>query len=402
MTTNAERAAARRSFAGPALFSYGFRPFFLLAGVWAPAVLLISLWMMFGDPDLPVARAPVDWHVHELLFGYLVAAIAEFLLTAIPSWTGRLPVKGWPLAGLAGLWIVGRVADFSTEAIGLGAAAAADLAFLAVLAFVAAREILKGGNWHNVPIVAAIVLLFAANAVFHAELAGWPVGSGTASRLGVAIITLLVALIGGRIVPSFTRNWLARHDKHAVPAPFGGFDKLTLGLTFVALAAWTVVPDGIVVGGLLAVAAPLNAVRLARWQGLRTGAEPLLGVLHLGYLWIPVGLALLAISAFAPAQPQAVGLHALTVGSMATMTLAVMSRATLGHTGRALTVTNGLVTAYLLITLAALSRVLAPLFAEGYMPLVTLSAATWVGAFMCFLIACGPMLIGPRTDGRGV
>jgi len=354
--------------------------------------------MMFGDPGLPVAWAPVDWHVHELLFGYLVAAIAGFLLTAIPNWTGRLPVKGWPLAGLAALWIVGRIAVSTSAVFGPVVVALADLAFLAVLALVAAREILKGGHWHNVPIVAAIVLLFAANAVFHAELAGWPVGSGVAARLGVAIVTLLVALIGGRIVPSFTRNWLARHGSSAVPAPFGGFDKLTLVLTLIALAAWTVMPDGAPIGSLLAVAALLNVVRLARWQGLRTGAEPLLGILHLGYLWVPAGLALLAVSAFAPNLPQAVGLHALTVGSMATMTLAVMSRATLGHTGRALTVTNGLITAYLLITLAALSRVAAPLFSDGYMPLVTLSAATWVGAFACFLVACGPMLVGPRVD----
>lgn len=300
MITNAERAAARRSYAGPALFSFGFRPFFLLAGLWAPAVLVLSLWMMWGDAHLPVAWAPVDWHIHEMLFGYLAAAIAGFVLTAVPNWTGRLPVNGWPLAGLVVLWIAGRVGVCVSDWIGPWATAGTDLVFLAALAFLAAREIGLGGNWRNLPIVAAIVLLLAANALFHAELAGLSVVSGVATRLGIAVVTLLVALVGGRIVPSFTRNWLAGKGVDALPAAFGWFDKAALVLTLFALGLWTVVPGGPASGILLALAGLANAVRLARWQGLRTGGEPLVGVLHLGFLWIPVGLALLAAAAVSP------------------------------------------------------------------------------------------------------
>jgi len=397
MITNAERAAARRGYAGPALFSLGFRPFFLLAGGWAPLALLLSLWMMFGNPGLPVAWAPVDWHVHELLFGYLAAAIAGFLLTAVPNWTGRLPVKGWPLAGLAVLWIAGRIAVLISEAIGPGATAALDLIFLTALFFVAAREIVLGRNWRNTPIVAAVALLLAANALFHAETAGLSEPFGGATRLGISVVTMLVALIGGRIVPSFTRNWLARQEDQALPAPFGRFDKLTLGLTLAALGLWTFLPDGAPTGTLLGLAAAANGVRLARWRGLATAGEPLLGVLHLGYLWIPVGLALLSLAVFFSDVPVVAGLHGLTAGAMATMTLAVMSRATLGHTGRDLTASPGLNTAFLLITLAAFSRIVAPLYADGYMPLVTLSAAAWVGAFVCFLLVCGPMMVRPRA-----
>ncbi len=397
MTTNAERAAARRDYTGPALFSYGFRPFFLLAGLWAPLVLLISLWMMFGDADLPVAWGAVEWHVHEMLFGYLAAAIAGFLLTAVPNWTGRLPVHGRRLAALAGLWLLGRLAMLVSDWLGAAATAVFDIAFLAALCLVAAREIGLGKNIRNIPMVAALALLALANALFHAETAGVAPSEGTAIRLGIAVVAMLVALIGGRIVPSFTRNWLARDGTEDLPAPFSLFDKLTLALSLAALALWTAVPDGLAIGVLLAAAAVANAVRLARWRGVRTGAEPLLGVLHLGYLWIPIGLSLLAASAVAPAMPLAAGLHALSVGAMATMTLAVMSRATLGHTGRALTASQGLVTAFLLITLAAFSRVVAPLYDEGYLPLVTLSAAAWVGAFVCFLIVCAPMLLRPRV-----
>ena len=234
MTTNAERAAARRSHDGPALFSFGFRPFFLLAAVWAPVVLLLSLWMMFGDLRLPVAWAPVDWHMHEMLFGYLAAAIAGFLLTAVPNWTGRLPVSGGRLAMLVALWLLGRVAMLATDWIGTPAAAAVDLLFLAAFGLVAAREIAAGKNWRNLPMVAAIAALFVANALFHAEMMDLA-PPGIATRLGITVVTLLVALIGGRVVPSFTRNWLARQESDALPAAFGGFDKLALVATLVAL-----------------------------------------------------------------------------------------------------------------------------------------------------------------------
>lgn len=399
MTDNAARAELRRSYAGPAFLSFGFRPFFLLAGIWAPVTLLVSLWMILGGEAPSVAWPAIDWHVHEMLFGYVAAAIAGFLLTAVPNWTGRLPVRGAPLLGLACLWGLGRLAMLVSGWIGLVAAAAVDLVFLVGLAVVAAREIVAGGNWRNLPIVSMIGLLVLANALFHAEVLGLVSSAGVAARFAIAVVTLLIALIGGRIVPSFTRNWLVARESQALPVPFGRFDKLSLVLTALACVVWIAAPDGPVTAVALAFAAVANGARFLRWQGHRTLREPLLFVLHLGYAWVPAGLALSAASAWSPAVPPVAGVHALTVGAMATMTLAVMSRAILGHTGRALKAPAGLTVSFVLITFAALCRMAVAVIPDGATALLALSAAAWIGAFVLFLLACGPMLFRPRTDG---
>jgi uncharacterized protein involved in response to NO len=210
---------------------------------------------------------------------------------------------------------------------------------------------------------------------------------------------MLITLIGGRIIPSFTRNWLVKRNAAALPASFGGFDRAALGITLAALGAWAVAPDTTVAASLVALAAAANLVRLMRWQGFATRSEPLLWVLHLGYLWIPVGLALLAASHWWPSISSTAALHALTAGAFGTMTLAVMSRATLGHTGRALTAGPGLATAFVLVTCAALARVLASLFDAATHPMVTIAAASWIAAFLCYLMVCGPMFCAakPKT-----
>lgn len=385
-----------RDTAFPAVFAHGFRPFFLLAGIWAPIALAVSIEMIQGRIALPTVFDPVTWHYHEMLFGYVAAAIAGFLLTAIPNWTGRLPLQGGPLLGLVLLWLAGRVAVAISAIIGPWPAALIDLAFLFVLAAIALRELLAGKNWRSLPIVFAVGLFLTGNALSHLVAIGLIGSYDLPLRFSAAVVIALIALIGGRIIPSFTRNWLAKRDAARLPSEFGTFDMLTLAATIVALVAWISAPNASATAALIAIAAMLHLVRLARWRGQATFPEPLLLVLHVAYLWIPIGLALLALSIWFPAIPTVAAIHALTAGTMGTMTLAVMSRATLGHTGRPLTAGTGLTAVFVLITVAAVVRVAASLWSAQYTPMLTVAAVAWIAAFVVYLATCGPMLVTRR------
>lgn len=392
---------------GPVWLSAGFRPFFLLAGVWAIAALPVSLGMILGHWAWPSAYEPLRWHFHEMIFGYIAAVLAGFLLTAIPNWTGRLPLRGWRLLVLVALWLAGRLGIAASGLIGALPAALLDLPFLLVLIAAALREILAGANWRNLPLIAVLALFMLSNLLFHAVSTGLIADSGVESgddaRAALACLVLFIAIVGGRIVPSFTRNWLAKRGASSLPAAFGRFDHLTLLATLAALLIWVLLEDGTPCGLAALAAAALNLARLLRWRGWMTAGEPLLWVLHLGYLWIPIGLALLGASALSPVLspdlPQTAGIHALTVGAVATMTLAVMSRATLGHSGRALHAGPGLTAAFSLVTLAAIARVAAALWPASTLPLLYASALAWTGAFALFLGTCGPILLG-RAAGR--
>ena len=380
----------------PLLLTQGFRPFFLAAGLWAALALAMWLGMLTGALELPSLFAPVDWHVHEMLFGFVAAVVAGFLLTAIPNWTGRMPLQGAPLLGLVLLWLVGRIAVATSAWLGGPAAAAADLAFLAALLAVVLREIAAGRNWRNLPMAAAVLALLAGNALSHAEALGWLADDGHGRRLGLAVIVMLISLVGGRIIPSFTRNWLAKRGPGPLPASFGLPDGLALGATGLALALWVALPESRLTAAALLVAALAQAARLARWRGHRTTAEPLVWVLHLAYAWLPAGLALLAAAAAGEAAPS-LALHALTAGAIGTITLAVMTRATLGHTGRALRADRATTAIYVAVTLAALSRLAAASPTELSLALLTVSAACWILAFGGFAIVYGRYLLGPRA-----
>jgi uncharacterized protein involved in response to NO len=382
----------RRDYAGPALFSYGFRPFFLAAAAWAAVGVLLWLPQYFGTLTLPTAMGPLDWHVHELLYGYVAAAVAGFLLTAIPNWTGRLPVTGMPLAALALLWLSGRVAILISGAIGAVAAALIDVSFLVVIAAVALREIVAGSNWRNLRVLVVLGFLIAGNVVFHAEVIRLG-ASEYGSRIGLAAIILLITLIGGRIIPSFTHNWLARNRPGRLPAPLSRYDALCLIVGAVALAAWVAAPTHRASGVLLMLAGILNLVRLARWAGDRTFADRLVLVLHAGFAFIPIGFLLTGAAALWPAAvPTTAGLHAWSVGGIGLMTLAVMTRATLGHTGRPLAASPATQAIYALALIAALVRIVAAF--DGSALLLHAAAAAWEGAFAGFVIVYGPLLIG--------
>ena len=387
---------ARRAYGGPAILAVGFRPFFLGAGLWAAGAVALWLAQLAGWPALPSAFDPIAWHAHEMLFGYVAAVIAGFLLTAIPNWTGRLPVCGRQLGGLFALWCAGRVAVGVSAWIGPATAAALDLAFPVALCAVVLREIAAGGNWRNLPVAALVAVLAASNGLMHLEALGLAPTTDLGLRLGIAAVAVLIALVGGRVVPSFTRNWLAKRGETVLPRPFGRLDGLAVAATVAAGLAWTFAPEAPASGALALLAAALGGARLAGWRGHRTRAEPLVWVLHLGYAWLVAGFALLGAAVLVPALPQSAALHALTAGAMGTMTLAVMTRATLGHSGQALTAGPGTAAIYALVGAAALLRVLAPFTALDTALLFGLSGLAWIGAFALFVILYGPLLIGRR------
>ena len=396
MPTTAERV---RTHTGPAILSYGFRPFFLFGAVWAALVVAVWLPMLGGWLTLPTALSPVEWHVHELVYGYVPAIVAGFLLTAVPNWTGRLPVTGTPLLALVSVWAAGRLAVLFSARIGAALAAAIDLLFLACLAAVIAREIIAGRNLGNLKVLALVGLLFIGNAVFHAEASLMNGNSGYGIRIGIGGAVLLITLIGGRIIPSFTRNWLARQSPGRMPIAFGPFDLACLVMGALAIACWIAYPQALATAGLAALAGVLHALRLARWAGYRTTGEPLVLVLHVGYAFVPIGFLLLTLAIVAPDHVVASGaLHAWTVGAIGTMTLAVMTRATLGHTGQALVASSSTRLIYAAILVAAATRVLTA-FDAWRDAALTVSAAAWVLAFSTFALCFGSLLVKPRAHG---
>lgn len=382
---------------GAALWSYGFRPFFLGAGLWAVAAM--ALWIAALVHGLPLGGAygaPL-WHAHEMVFGFAPAVLAGFLLTAIPNWTGSLPVSGRPLMALAGLWALGRLAMAGAALTGPFPAALADMAFLPALLAIAAREIIAGRKWKDLKVLAAVAAIAAGNTGFHVAffLGGDP---ALWLRAGVAGYVALIMVIGGRIVPSFTRNWLAQRGATALPVAYSRFDMGVTAFGAAVLALWCVMPAAALLAPAALVAAGLHAQRLARWRGLATRAEPLLFVLHAAYGLVVLGLLAIAAAA-AGLIPAASALHVLTVGAIAAMMLAVMTRATRGHTGRALSASRLTGLSYLCLFAAALARPLADV--TGLFGLMEVAGLLWIAAFGLFTAEHAPMLLFRRRELRG-
>jgi uncharacterized protein involved in response to NO len=381
-----------RASQGWPLLANGFRPFFLLGSIYAGLAILVWLPVFYGEITLTSAFAPRDWHVHEMLYGYLPAVITGFLFTAIPNWTGRLPIQGTPLAVLVIVWILGRFGVTFSQQTGWLLAMLIDAAFLALVAAAAAREILAGSNWRNMNVVMLVLLLLAGNIAFHLE-AHVHGAADTGIRIGIAVVVLLISLIGGRIIPSFTRNWLARENPGRLPAPFGRFDVIVVAIGALALVAWIASPSGHVTGVVLALAGLLHLVRLARWAGDRTWRERLVLIQHVGYAFVPLGFLLNAMSAF-ELVPAGAGVHAWMAGAAGTMTLAVMTRATLGHTGQQLIASPVTQAIYVAIIVAALARVCAVIEPAHSEPLLHLAAFAWAAAFFGYALSFGPLLVG--------
>lgn len=389
MTTTAEQV---RTYRGPAILSFGFRPFFLAAAVWAGVAVTLWLPLLTGQLELPTSFTPIEWHVHELIFGYVPAVIAGFLLTAVPNWTGRLPVTGMPLMLLFLIWLSGRIAILSSAFIGAGFAGAIDLAFLAALGAVIAREIIADKNTRNLKVLAVVGLLLAGNAAFHVE-AAYGIGDGHGTRVGIASTILLIMLIGGRIIPGFTRNWLARENPGRLPTPANRFDGAVIVISALTLASWIAVPEAKLTALVSVIAGFSNLARLIRWAGDRTSGEPLVAILHIAYAFVPAGFLLLALSIWRPDIVMPAGAtHAWTTGAIGLMTLAVMTRASLGHTGQALTATIPITLIYIMAGTAAIARLFAA-FSVSTELMLHLSAGAWVLAFWGFVVVYAPLLL---------
>ncbi|TCO68850.1 NnrS family protein [Rhodovulum euryhalinum] len=376
-----------------ALFSFGFRPFFLFSALFAAVVVPIWLAVWTGHVGLAGPFTPRDWHIHEMLFGYVPAVLAGFLFTAIPNWTKRMPKQGKSLMALTVVWALGRLAVAGVIALPAGAVMALDLSFLLAVAAINVVEIVAGRNWRNLAVIVPVGLLAASNAVFHLEVMARGVAD-IGIRAGFACTIFLILLIGGRIVPSFTRNWLAKRGPGALPAPFGRFDKLSLLGSGGVLALWSFAPDISGLSVAFAALAVLHLVRLARWCGWRCGPAPILWILHVAYLFLPLGFAALALDA-----PVA-GLHLLGIGAIGGMTLAVMMRASMGHTGRPLEAGRVLTGVFVLLCAAALARAFLPHEGLGGIGGVTIAATLWTACFAGFVLKVGPWLLWSAVARR--
>ncbi|MDR6395138.1 NnrS family protein [Herbaspirillum seropedicae] len=379
----------------PALLSLAFRPFFLLASLWAAIAIGLWMGMLYGDLTLPTRFDPLSWHIHEMLFGWIGAAVAGFLLTAIPNWTGRTPVRGPLLAALAGLWMLARAASLASALLPLWLAAAVELAFPLAICALAWREIIAAGNRRNLPMPVPLALLTVADLLMYLPLAGIDVPQGLSWRLALAAVAILMSVIGARIIPAFTRNWLVARRSPVQPASSRWLDIAATASLHAALLGWALFPEVKALGLLLLTAAALNLWRVARWRGMATLAEPLLLVLHLGYLWIIAGAALLGLSLLQVAPIQVAAIHALTAGAMGSMVLGVMARVSLGHTGRTLSADASTRIIFLIISVAAFCRIAATLsLSNAYF--LQLSALCWALAFLLFVARYGAWLLRPR------
>lgn len=378
------------------ILSNGFRPLFTLAAIqalWALG-LWLGIWNGWVTPPEAMMQ-PLLWHGHEMLFGFAGASIGGFLLAAVANWTGRKPVSGWPLVLLVVCWLAARLVALRGGEWPLAVNALAAVSYWLALAFLFGRELIQAGNRRNLKVLMILGMFALLSLAFHLH---W-LAALDVLHLVLVLVLMLLTLIGGRIIPAFTRNWLNRVNIEGarMPAAFGPVDVAAATLTAVAGIAWVFWPQSTMTAVELLLAGSMQLVRLIRWQGWQTLTEPLLLVLHLSYAWLGLGLLLLAGSALGWWSASA-GLHALTVGAMGGMIMGVASRAALGHTGRELEAGLILSAAFVTMQMAALVRVLASLWPAAMMALVMVSGVLWLLAFVLFAWRYLPILLGPSLS----
>jgi len=384
---------------GPVLFSYGFRPFFLGAGLMAIAAMVLWILALTMGLEIGGSYGALHWHAHEMLFGFAPAVVAGFLLTAVPNWTGRLPVSGRPLMMLFGLWLAGRLVLLQPDLIGVEIATVIDSLFLPALLIICAREIVAGRKWKDLKVLMVLTFLSVANVGFHVTTLIGEHG-GLTQRLAVSAYVILIMIIGGRIIPSFSRNWLNQHGATRFPIPFNSFDTVAIVAGAVALGGWTLLPESHLTGLLALVAFGLHVARLVRWRGHAVFAEKLLFILHLAYGFVPLGFLAIALGSEGYLATNSV-LHVMTVGAISAMMLAVMTRATRGHTGRVLAASRTTTLSYVAILLAALLRPAADLLPDYTMEFYSGAGFFWIAAFTLFVFEYGPMLARVRRVAIG-
>jgi uncharacterized protein involved in response to NO len=379
-----------------ALFSYTFRPFFLIAGIWG--ILAIVRWMLMlnGMTSPPFGTNPVYWHGHEMIVGFALAVVAGFLLSAVATWTGRPAVNGLAVGWLVLTWLVGRIAVYYTGALPVFETALLDMLFPVSLCYLVAREIFGARNKRNYKVVAITFVLAAVNLLYHLGVAGIIQGADyIAIYLMIHGVILLVALIGGRVVPAFTANWLRAQGVEKLPRNNLLIDRMAITLTILVALAVIFFPDRATVGYLSMSAAVLHGVRVAQWCGLQTTRNPLLFVMHVAYWWLPIGYAMMSLASFGWAFTPTAALHALTMGGIGGMIMAMITRVPLGHTGRALHASRLTVATYGVLMLSVVVRVLSPWNMENYLTILNFSAAGWCLGFAIFLWVYWPVLTQP-------
>jgi uncharacterized protein involved in response to NO len=381
------------------LLALGFRPFYLLAGLFAVGSVVYWLTSFGGIFHAGSYLRGLFWHSHEMVFGFAIAVMAGFLLTAVRNWTGLATPTGRGLATLAVIWIVGRILVVTGPAL---LAAAVDILFLPVLAVAIGLPIIKSRNQRNYKIVALLLLLSVANVVYHlASLGPLPAWLAyTTIVTALDLITLIFAVVAGRVIPAFTKNAVAESQPRQVGwVEFLAFSSLVLIIALRLIGDWFPVP-AIAPTMLLIIAAVSHAFRLSLWQPHLTASNTLLWMMPVAYSWLPVAFFLRALSQYSIVA-QGTWIHALTVGAISSLMLAMMMRSALGHTGRPLLASGVDMTAFLLLQLAAITRVTAGMLPDSvYVPVIFISGALWLLAFSVFLIRYAPMLLRARIDGK--
>ncbi len=379
--------------------SYAFRPFFLLNGLFA--IVVISSWLMALHGTILVSGSAnmLYWHGHEMVVGFAMAAVAGFVLTAVATWTDRPPLRGKLLGVLVVSWFLGRLTMMATTWLPYWLVASVDTIFPFLLALLVGREVVGGSSRRNYPIVGIILVLAVLNLLYHLGVMRiLPGMDRLALYFLIHLLLLMITVIAGRIIPNFTANWLRARGDERLPENHPLTDAIAVVATIATGVSISLTPFGPVTGLFAMVAALSHAVRLARWRGLATRSEPLLFVLHVAYLWLPVGYALTALAAFGLIFPATAALHALAMGAIGTMILAVTSRVALAHTGRPLHAPRLIVFSYAILSAAVLARVLSPLNAGLYIALIDLSALGWIVTFAIFTAVYWPVLTRRRVD----
>lgn len=381
------------------ILALGFRPFFLLAAIFAAAA--VPLWLLIYQGVLePISYLPPTiWHGHEMVFGFVIAVVAGFLLTASTHWTGWQTASGWKLALLAGLWVAGRITLTAGAQLPAWLAIGLDVAFLPIVAVGLAIPILRAGNRRNIAFPVILLVLAATNLAIHLGALGvidWDPSQGL--RLAMDLILLMIGVLGGRVIPSFTRNALPQARVNPCPKA-SVLALLSLAALAVAEAATS---NPIITGSIALAAGMINALRMRGWGTFATLHTPILWILHVGYGWLAAGLILRGVAELTNFIPLDAGIHALTLGAIGSMILGMMSRVALGHTGRSIIPARLTVAAYWLVNAAALLRVVFALTWNDELRVAALigSGAFWSLGFLCFAIVYLPILTRSRADGR--
>jgi uncharacterized protein involved in response to NO len=382
------------------LFACGFRPFFLVAIAYG--LIAVPLWLAIRELGLaPLPLMPPQlWHGHEMLFGFAGAAIAGFLLTAVPGWTQTRRFAGWPLVALSALWAAGRLAFGLSNYLPIGLVAALELAFLPALAATIAVPLLRTRNRNSVLLVVLLALWLVDGAFFCALARGNPALASNTLQVTLDIVLVMITIIGGRIVPAFTANALRKRGLQVAQRNDRWIGSVAISSMILVTAFDAFVPHHPMSAAVAALASIANLMRLSRWGGMRTVKEPIVWVLHLAYLWLPIGLALKAVHLGTGAYWASAWSHALAMGVAATMVIAVITRAALGHTGRPLVVTRSVAAAYGILGSAALVRALVPVLSNRSEWGIRVTVVLWSIAFAIILFNYTPFLLRPRADGR--